>query len=104
MNMDNNFNMSFEESEDYITKRGFDIPWNDCDVFVDERDITRTVANVLKWADYTSTKKAIKCLNETFYKLTHECKYWTEYNWRELEIDFDLKETLMERFCKLMEE
>ena len=49
--MDNNFNMTFEESQDYISRRGFDIPWNDCDVFVDEREITRTVANVLKWAD-----------------------------------------------------
>ena len=56
--MDNNFYMNFEESQDYITKRGFDIPWNDCDVFVDERDITRTVANVLKWADTTTIEKA----------------------------------------------
>lgn len=43
--------MSFEESQEYITKRGFDIPWNDCDVFVDERGMTRTIGNVLKWAD-----------------------------------------------------
>ena len=49
--MDNNFNMTFEESQDYISRRGFDIPWNDCDVFVDEREITKTVGNVLKWAD-----------------------------------------------------
>ena len=49
--MGNNYNMTFEESQDYISRRGFDIPWNDCDVFVDEREITRTVANVLKWAD-----------------------------------------------------
>lgn len=56
--MDNNFNMTFEESQDYIDKRGFDIPWNDCDVFVDEREITRTVGNVLKWADKTMIDKA----------------------------------------------
>ena len=49
--MSNNYNMTFEESQDYISRRGFDIPWNDCDVFVDEREITRTVANVLRWAD-----------------------------------------------------
>lgn len=49
--MSNNYNMTFEESQDYISRRGFDIPWNDCDVFVDEREITRTVGNVLKWAD-----------------------------------------------------
>ena len=49
--MGNNYNMTFEESQDYISRRGFDIPWNDCDVFVDEREIDRTVGNVLKWAD-----------------------------------------------------
>lgn len=52
--------MNFEESQDYITKRGFDIPWNDCDVFVDVRDITRTVANVLKWADTNMIEKSSK--------------------------------------------
>jgi hypothetical protein len=55
--------MTFEEAQEYISRRGFDIPWNDCDVFVDERYITQTVANVLKWADdnpdkYTSNTDA----------------------------------------------
>ena len=45
------YEMSYEKSEEYISKRGLDIPWNDCDVFIDNRDITRTVGNVLKWAD-----------------------------------------------------
>lgn len=45
------YDMSFEEAQDYISKRGFDIPWNDDDVMVDERKLTQTVANVLKWAD-----------------------------------------------------
>lgn len=45
------YDMSFEEAQDYISKRGFDIPWNDGDVMVDERKLTQTVANVLKWAD-----------------------------------------------------
>ena len=44
-----NYHMSFEDAQDYINKCGFDIPWNDGDVFVDEREITRTVGNVLKW-------------------------------------------------------
>lgn len=43
--------MNFEDSQDYIQKRGLDVPWNDCDVFIDERAITRTVGNVLLWAD-----------------------------------------------------
>lgn len=45
------YDMSFEEAQDYVSKRGFDIPWNDGDVMVDERKVTQTVANVLKWAD-----------------------------------------------------
>lgn len=49
--VDTIYDMSFEEAQDYISKRGFDIPWNDGDVMVDERCITQTVANVLKWAD-----------------------------------------------------
>ena len=60
--MDSNFNMTFEESQDYISRRGFDIPWNDCDVFVDEREIDRTVGNVLKWADKTMIDKACEIL------------------------------------------
>jgi hypothetical protein len=49
--------MTFEESQNYITKRGFYVPWNDCDVFVDEREITRTIGNVLKWADATIVER-----------------------------------------------
>ena len=56
--------MTFEESQDYIAKRGFDIPWNDCDVFVDEREINRTVGNVLKWADHTMIDKACEWIKE----------------------------------------
>ena len=44
-----NYHMSFEDAQDYINKCGFDIPWNDGNVFVDEREITRTIGNVLKW-------------------------------------------------------
>ena len=45
------YNMIFEDAQAYCSKRGIDIPWNDGDIFIDERDITRTVGNVLKWAD-----------------------------------------------------
>lgn len=44
-----NYHMSFEDAQDYISMCGFDIPWNDGDVFVDDREITRTIGNVLKW-------------------------------------------------------
>ena len=55
--MSNDFFMSYCRAQDYILQRGFDIPWNDCDVFVDERNITQTVGNVLKWADKTMIEK-----------------------------------------------
>ena len=45
------YDRRFEEAQEYLTKRGFDIPWNDCDIFIDERYITQTIANVLTWAD-----------------------------------------------------
>ena len=45
------YNMSFEEAQEYASKRGIDVPWNDGDIFIDEREITRTVGNVLRWAD-----------------------------------------------------
>ena len=67
--MDNNFNMTFEESQDYIAKRGFDIPLNDCDVFVDGREIIRTVGNVLKWADKTMIEKACEWLYVYYHTL-----------------------------------
>lgn len=61
MNENLNYFMSFEESQEYISKCGFDIPWNDGDVFVDYRDITRTVGNVLKWQEDNLKKQgAIK--------------------------------------------
>lgn len=58
METTNKYYMSFEEAQEYVSKRGLDVPWNDCDVFIDEREITRTVGNVLKWADKTMIDKA----------------------------------------------
>lgn len=46
-----NYNLNFSEAQDYISKRGLDVVWNDCDIFIDEHHITESVANVLKWAD-----------------------------------------------------
>ena len=64
MKTTNKYNMSFAEAQEYVSKRGLDIPWNDCDVFIDEREITRTVGNVLKWADKTMIDKACEWLKE----------------------------------------
>ena len=56
--------MSFEEAQEYISERGFDVPWNDCDVFVDERHITQTIANVLTWADEHPKQKPFEWRQE----------------------------------------
>ena len=64
MKTTNKYNMSFAEAQEYVSKRGLDIPWNDCDVFIDEREITRTVGNVLKWADKTMIDKACDWLRK----------------------------------------
>lgn len=45
------YDMDFAEAQDYISKRGFDIPWNDGEVSIDVNHITQSIANALKWAD-----------------------------------------------------
>ena len=45
------YDMPYECAKEYISRRGLDVPINDGDVFVDERYITQTIANVLRWAD-----------------------------------------------------
>lgn len=64
MKTTNKYYMSFEEAQEYVSKRGLDVPWNDCDVFIDEREITRTVGNVLKWADKTMIDKVCDWLRK----------------------------------------
>ena len=53
----NSYDMSFEDAQDYISKRGLDICLNDDDVFVDDRYITQTIGNVLRWADDNPKQK-----------------------------------------------
>ena len=45
------YNMTFEDAQAYCSKRGIDIPWNDGDIYIDGRELTRSIGNVLKWAD-----------------------------------------------------
>lgn len=54
------YEMSFEDAQDYISKRGLDIPLNDGDVFNDDRDLTRTIGNVLKWADEHQIRRPLE--------------------------------------------
>ena len=49
---DNNpYDMRVSEAQEYAIKRGFGIPFNDGEVYVDERHITQTIGNILRWAD-----------------------------------------------------
>lgn len=58
------YDMYFEDAQEYIEKRGFNIPWNDGNVFIDEDYMTQTVANVLKWADEHPIKQKLAGWNE----------------------------------------
>ena len=70
------YDREYEEAQAYISERGFDIPWNDCDVFIDERYITQTIANVLTWADEHPKQKPVSVehghINEGFHPLIDE--------------------------------
>ena len=49
---DNNpYDMRVSEAQEYAIKRGFGIPFNDGEVYVDERHMTQTIGNILRWAD-----------------------------------------------------
>lgn len=49
---DNNpYDMRVSEAQEYAIKRGFGIPFNDGEVYVDERHLTQTIGNILRWAD-----------------------------------------------------
>lgn len=47
----NPYDMSASEAHEYVIKRGFGIPFIDGEVYVDERHITQTIGNILRWAD-----------------------------------------------------
>ena len=50
------YDMYFEDAQAYIEKRGFSVPWNDGDVFVDKDYLVQTVANIIRWADENRSK------------------------------------------------
>lgn len=88
--MDKKYYMNFEDSQDYIQKRGLDVPWNDCDVFIDEKAITRTVGNVLLWADEHPIHYDGQAMLHVLHKgveqgkkemLDRVCKWLEEHSW-----------------------
>ncbi len=49
---DNNpYDMGIPEAQKYAINRGFGIPYNDGEVYVDKRHMTQTIGNILRWAD-----------------------------------------------------
>ena len=72
MMQETRYNKTFEEAQDYLSKIGFDIPWNDCDVWVDKDNLTETVANVIQWANDNMIEKAAQWLDENIDKYVME--------------------------------
>lgn len=49
--MGERYDMTFDEAQNFESKRGYDVLLNDGDINIDERSISETVANVVAWAD-----------------------------------------------------
>lgn len=47
----NPYDMPVPEAQEYAINRGFGIPFNNGEVYVDERHLTQTIGNILRWAD-----------------------------------------------------
>lgn len=61
---DNNpYDMRASEAQEYAINRGFGIPFNDGEVYVDVRHMTQTIGNIIRWADEhpKEQKSADKC-------------------------------------------
>lgn len=71
----NHYDMGVSEAQEYAINRGFGIPFNDGEVFVDERYITQTIGNILRWADeHPKEQKPVECIefaNEFENQVSH---------------------------------
>ena len=47
----NPYDMQASEALEYAIKRGFGVPFNDGEVYVDVRHMTQTIGNIIRWAD-----------------------------------------------------
>ena len=103
--MDKKYYMNFENSQEYISKRGLDVPWNDCDIFIDEREITRTVGNVLLWADEHPINYDGKAMLHVLNKSAEQAKkQMLDKACEWLRKSTILADTTIERFKQTMEE
>ena len=63
---DNPYDMPVSMAQEYAIKRGFGIPFNDGEVFVDERYMTQTIGNILRWDDeHPKEQKPVKLNDDT---------------------------------------
>ena len=90
-----NYNLNFSEAQDYITKRGLDVVWNDCDIFIDEHHITESVANVLKWADENPKPNLVDI---------DKAVEWLKIHMPFGEVDLNYRNTIIEDFKQAMME
>ena len=70
------YDMYFEDAQAYIEKRGFSVPWNDGDVFVDKDYLVQTVANIIRWADENGSEwseEDEKKLNDVIRIIENNC-------------------------------
>ena len=80
----NPYDMSVSEAQEYAIKRGFGVPFNDGEVYVDERHITQTIGNILRWADEHPKEKKpnIELIQKSWYmEGYHDCKFGYEPKW-----------------------
>ena len=90
-----NDNLNFSEVQDYISKRGLDVVWNDCDIFIDEHHITESVANVLKWADENPKPNLVDI---------DKAVEWLKIHMPFGEVDLNYRNTIIEDFKQDMTE
>lgn len=90
-----NYNLNFSEAQDYISKRGLDVVWNDCDIFIDEHHITESVANVLKWADENPKPNLVDI---------DKAVEWLKIHMPFGEVDLNYRNTIIEDFKQAMME
>ena len=69
----NPYDMGVSEAQEYAINRGFGIPFNDGEVFVDERYIIQTIGNILRWADeHPKEQKPAEWSEDTIRKAVKE--------------------------------
>lgn len=80
----NPYDMSVSEAQEYAINRGFGIPFNDGEVYVDERHMTQTIGNILRWADEhpKEQKPNIELIQRSWYmEGYHDRDFFMEPKW-----------------------